>query len=92
MIDAGCEALLRLSEAAKVINPSRPPHVASVWRWALAGVRGQKLETVVIGGQRWTSREAIARFVQRLNEPGAVPDPPNQPAEDAGAELVRRGC
>ncbi|HUY35471.1 MAG TPA: DUF1580 domain-containing protein [Pirellulales bacterium] len=39
------------------------PHPATVWRWYRNGLRGQRLETIVVGGRRYTSREALARFV-----------------------------
>jgi len=42
--------------------PSRP-HIATVWRWMGRGVRGVKLETVLIGGKRFTSADAIQRFI-----------------------------
>jgi len=43
--------------------PSRP-HIATVWRWVTRGVRGVKLATVHLGGRRFSSREAIQRFVE----------------------------
>jgi hypothetical protein len=39
-------------------------------------VRGQKLETVVIGGRRYTSVEAIERFITRLSDPAVPPSEP----------------
>jgi hypothetical protein len=60
MIDPNTENLLSLAEAAKSL-PGRP-NVTTVWRWRNRGVRGVKLETVCIGGRRFTSREALARF------------------------------
>lgn len=44
--------------------PGRP-HIATCWRWINRGVRGVKLETVLIGGRRFTSLEALQRFVER---------------------------
>lgn len=61
MIDINREQLLSFTEAAKSF-PSRP-NVATLWRWRTAGCRGVKLETVLIGGKRYTSREALQRFV-----------------------------
>jgi hypothetical protein len=59
------EYALTLAQAAREI-PGRP-HVGTVVRWAARGIKGFKLETVVVGGRRFTSREAISRFVERLN-------------------------
>jgi hypothetical protein len=59
------ERLLTLSAAAREIpGPTgRGLHVATLWRWAHRGVRGVRLETVMVGGIRYTSREALERFV-----------------------------
>jgi hypothetical protein len=61
------EQLIALSRAAAMLNPSRPPHVVTVRRWAELGVSGQKLDSVRIGGQIFTSRRAIRDFIARLN-------------------------
>jgi hypothetical protein len=37
--------------------------VASTWRWILKGLRGVKLESTKILGTRYTSVEAIDRFI-----------------------------
>jgi hypothetical protein len=67
MIDLN-EELFLLAQAAKHYPASDPPHVCTFIRWALKGVGKDKvkLETVKIGGRRYTSRAALARFVARL--------------------------
>ncbi len=60
-IDTQSETLVPIN-AAPLHIPTRP-HVATVWRWIQRGVRGVKLDTVLIGGKRYTSTEAIARFI-----------------------------
>ncbi|MBU0641351.1 MAG: DUF1580 domain-containing protein [Planctomycetes bacterium] len=94
MIDTSVETVIPLSHAARVVNRSRPPHVATLWRWATTGVRGVILESVLLGGTRHTSKEAVQRFVVALNvgQPGAAPEPRNARAERAEAELVARGA
>jgi hypothetical protein len=59
------ESLLTLSTAARELpGPSgKGVHVSTLWRWSFRGVRGIRLETVLIGGIRYTSREALERFV-----------------------------
>jgi hypothetical protein len=74
MIDANTEDLFPLSKGTNRVQ-SRPS-AATLWRWALRGIRGIQLETVMIGGRRFTSSQAIARFMTRLSEPQAVVDPP----------------
>jgi hypothetical protein len=46
---------------------------ATLWRWAMRGARGGKirLETLLIGGGRFTSDAAVAAFMQALSQPEA---------------------
>jgi hypothetical protein len=39
------------------------PDRATVYRWVLNGVEGQRLEAVRVGRQILTSRQAITRFI-----------------------------
>jgi hypothetical protein len=64
MIDPHSERIVTLTEAAKLL-PSRP-NVATLWRWRTAGIRGVKLETMMIGGRRVTSREKLDTFFARV--------------------------
>jgi hypothetical protein len=90
MLDIQNERLCLLCEAAKEV-PGRP-HVSTLIRWWQRGVRGVKLETVVVGGRRYTSVEAINRFIARLSEPGGVPAPPvRQQQSEIDRELDRMG-
>ncbi len=43
------------------------PHLNTVRRWATQGIDGVKLESVRIGKRRYTTLEAIERFLARLN-------------------------
>lgn len=65
------ERRLSVTAAAKRLNIS----TGCAWRWVLYGVRGGvRLESQLIGGKRFTSVEAIERFVSRINsEPGMTP-------------------
>jgi hypothetical protein len=38
-------------------------HLATVWRWTLTGVRGQKLPTVFVGGRRYVLKESLEAFL-----------------------------
>ncbi len=87
MIDVNREQLVRLSRAVIPGNP----HPATRWRWASVGVRGQRLETIVVGGQRFTSQEAVQRFLAALNDQPAPP-PPQRAANAAGRKLAARGA
>lgn len=69
-IDLSAETPLTIAEAAAIIPGS--PSLASVWRWVLKGVRGNRLESLMIAGRRFTTHEAIDRFIARSNvEPSA---------------------
>lgn len=95
MIDVETDELLPLARAGRVLNPAAPPHNSTLWRWALGGVRGVKLETVRIGGRTFTSREALLRFMAALNAPPGAPAPPAPPtarARRAAEKLRAMGC
>lgn len=55
------ESLLTLKEAAKSL-PGKPGY-PTLWRWSQKGCRGVRLETILVGGIRYTSREALERFI-----------------------------
>jgi hypothetical protein len=65
-IDVEREHLVPIVEAARHY-PGRTPHFATCVRHALRGVRGVRLDTVMIGGRRYTSVEAIRRFLNEIN-------------------------
>jgi len=65
------------------------PDAATVWRWAVHGVRGLKLESVVIGGRRFTTAEAVERFVHALSTGSSdtsAPTPQQRKREIAAAK------
>jgi hypothetical protein len=94
--DVHGESLIPVTESPSII-PGRP-HLATVYRWFTRGVRGGiKLETCLVGGRRFTSREAIQRFVDRLSgERGdavqqRTPRQRQRAAEKANDELAKAG-
>ena len=68
------EQLVSLSEACRLL-PGRP-HISTAWRWVSRGVRGHRLETIVRGGRRFTSREALERFISRTTAAANGEPPP----------------
>jgi hypothetical protein len=60
------EQLLCFGEAAKLLPPGSRPSYTTFWRWWRHGVNGVKLETVRVGGKRFTTAEAMQRFVATL--------------------------
>lgn len=67
-IDYTSENLISLADAAREF-PGRPVSLNTLHRWRMHGVRGTKLETVLLGGIRYTSRQAIQRFIAQQNAP-----------------------
>jgi hypothetical protein len=91
MIDVTTEDLFPLRDAPKRL-PGRPS-LATCYRWSLAGCRGVRLETVQVGGSRWTSAEAFSRFVATLTAArDGSPPVPQSPAKPCrqNAETARR--
>lgn len=93
-IDIDSENLVTLAEARKLF-PTRP-HISTIWRWIQRGTRGHRLETCYVGGRRYTSAEAVARFLANLNSDGApAPAEPSKrrqrQIDQAEAELARAG-
>lgn len=97
-IDIGSERIVTLPQAAKLVPVTRngkPPHASTIWRWAVRGLNGTKLETIQIGGLRATSAEALQRFFERLssgNKPVAItPASRRRAIERAERELDAAG-
>ena len=70
MIDPATETLVTLSRAADhypAVN-GRHPHPCTVFRHALKGVEGIRLETVRVGGRLVTSVEAVDRFIDAVTQ------------------------
>ena len=76
-IDFEAETIITLGEACRAFPPNGISD-ATMARWIQKGVKGVKLETLLIGGRRVTSKEAICRFIQTQNaeeQPAAVITP-----------------
>jgi hypothetical protein len=56
--------LVRAVEAAT----GRRVHLSTALRWAMRGSKGIVLESVILGGRRLTSAEAVKRFVAACSE------------------------
>jgi hypothetical protein len=71
MIDPSTETPLTLSQAAKTLphlRRDRPVHSSTLWRWAKHGIRGHRLEVMMVGGTACTSAAALQRFFAKLSE------------------------
>jgi len=65
-----------LAEAAKLM-PGHP-HISTLHRWRISGVRGVRLDTTLIGGRRFVTRESIAEFFQKINQSASDSSSPQQ--------------
>lgn len=59
------EQLISLSETPDYLPRRRGKkvHISTIYRWVFKGARGKQLESVLLGGIRYTSLEAIQRFL-----------------------------
>jgi hypothetical protein len=70
MIDPLVEELMTFRDVSRLF-PGRSGtgvSLATVWRWTLDGRHGHRLESILIGGQRYSSRQAVYRYVAAIND------------------------
>ena len=101
MIDTTQEQPLPLALLSREVtnrDGDRGINVSTMFRWIQRGVKGVRLETVMIGGIRMSSREALARFFQATTraangEAPAVSTPKQRERAiaEAAAELQASG-
>lgn len=97
MIDFTTESPITLAKASRLpelARDGRKPHIATLFRWTTVGCRGVRLEAGQVGNSRCTSREAVGRFLRRLNgEQGVTANPidARQDADAAERELAATG-
>jgi hypothetical protein len=68
------EPLMTIQQAATFIGrlTGKKPNVSTIWRWCLKGVRGVILQSICVGGQRFVSRSALARFIEQSTARGSA--------------------
>jgi hypothetical protein len=64
------EARISTTEALKLIP--EPVTRKTLLDWAKRGVRGVRLEALVVGGRYYTSAPAVSRFLAALNSGGGT--------------------
>ena len=93
MIDRGKELLLAPAQACKEFpgGISLPTYFRYI---GPRGVRGVRLESFLCGGKRWTSKEAIHRFIVSQNpdeaSPPAITASQRQRQSEAAQEALQR--
>lgn len=79
-LDLQKERLISLKEAPKHLpkRNGKRAHYSTIFRWANKGARGRVLESILVGGVRYTSVEALRRFtseevvIPKLNVADAI--------------------
>jgi hypothetical protein len=77
-IDPLSDELLTLPQAAALFPRRRggsKVSTSTLWRWYARGSRGVRLEVARVGGQVYTSRDAIRDFVTARSVAGGAPVP-----------------
>lgn len=77
------EQSIALSDAPKYLpkRNGKKVHYSTIYRWATKGARGKVLESTLVGGVRYTTREALLRFFEPDGE---------QPHDLCQADELRR--
>lgn len=97
MIAWNSEHLLSLTQAARELGKARGdkgPHISTLHRWVNDGRNGVRLETLRMGRQRYTSREALQRFFDAQERAERAPEAAvalGRDFEAAERELERDG-
>lgn len=98
MVTTNLEELLTFAEAREIV-PGRP-HVATLQRWRLNGIRDPhgkrvKLRATRVGGKLMLSRADIHDFLNRLNPEHSAAESSasaSEPGRAAGRALEALGC
>ena len=53
--------------ALTLLAQEQKTSVPTSWRWTQRGVKGHVLESFSVGGRRYTTREAFARWIAAIN-------------------------
>jgi Protein of unknown function (DUF1580) len=71
MIDPATETIISLAEATEMVPGKKPGtriHLSAIYRAVWPGHNGVCLETIVLCGRSFTSREAMDRFFKASTE------------------------
>ncbi len=99
MIDLQTESALTASAVAKLPQlrrNGRSPHISQVHRWWTCGLKGHRLESIVVAGTRCSTSEAVDRWIAALSghvvaEANRTPVRRARETERAGQELAAAG-
>lgn len=99
--ETGRSEAITFQQAAALITEmtgARSPHVSTLYRWALRGVRGYRLRMTRIGGKFWTTKSDLVAFLDTLNnsqkaiEPHEESSNPNRFEQQLRKSQVEAAC
>ena len=92
------QSLLPPVDAVEQVT-GRRPSLSTLHRWRLRGVRGVKLQTVLVGGRRFVTEDAVREFIAATTMAGerdpsarAEAGSRDRQIEDAESQLREMGC
>ena len=88
-IDVTLEQPISFNQAAKFLPDGRRPGFSTFWRWSQRGVRGVKLETILVGGRRCTTAQAVQRFFGRVTAAADGTEIPKRTSVERDAAIAR---
>lgn len=88
MFDPIIEPPIPLAQVPRIKWLPKRPHLATIHRWVLKGIRGVRLEVLRVGGTLCTSEARLVAFFEKLTSAGHACDA--QPTTTAGAKRQQR--
>ncbi len=82
LVGNASDELLTMQQVAQELKV----HISTLHRWRLHGVRGARLDTLLIGGRRMVLRSQLQAFLTALNN-GADSQARADPGDDVEREL-----
>jgi hypothetical protein len=58
-------------------------HISTCWRWCLRGVKGHILESINVGGKKFTTLPAFERWMAKINGTGSLANQSQQRRGDS---------
>jgi hypothetical protein len=83
-------SLRQMARRLPHLRENRAVHPSTLWRWALRGLGGVRLETTMVGGTRVTTEEALRRFFESLAARAGLDHPPTKAGNGSDNEWVER--
>jgi hypothetical protein len=87
--DIDSERPISFNEAGRYLPESSRPSYATWWRWWRKGIKGVRLQTVVIGGRRFTTPRYVEEFIAATTAAAAGERPTTRTPAQREREIRR---